>query len=90
MLLKLNASIEKFYAILGVLRGDGIAVICSHRLHTSHGNWNCHAATTEIEDIFVGAWRDKDSLQRWPSYSGKCKVEFEVDPVRALTIAAEL
>ena len=90
VLLKLNPGIEQFYAILGEVSGDGIAVLCSHDLHTSHGNWHCHATLREVEDVFVGAWRDKDSLRRWPEYSGDSTVVFEVTRRTALEVSATL
>lgn len=90
VLLKLNSGIERFYAVLGEVHDDGISVLCSHELHTSHGNWHCHATTKEIEDVFVGVWRDKDSLRRWPDYSGVTTVSFDVDKEVAMTKAANL
>ena len=90
ILLKLNPGIEQFYAILGEVSGDGIAVLCSHDLHTSHGDWHCHATLGKVEDVFVGAWRDKDSLRRWPEYSGVSRVVFEVTRGSALQVAATL
>jgi hypothetical protein len=36
VLLHLNPLLEKFYAMLGEIRGDQLAVLCSHDLHTSH------------------------------------------------------
>ena len=90
VLLKLNPSIEQFYAILGEVTNDAIAVICSHDLHTSHGNWHCHATTVEIEEVFAGAWRDRDSLRRWPSYNGVCSETFDVDREKAMILAANL
>jgi len=90
VLLKLNPGIEQYYAILGEVHDHGMSVLCSHELHTSHGNWHCHATIREIEDVFVGAWRDRDSLRRWPDYSGDSTVVFDVDRQTALARAATL
>ena len=90
VLLKLNVQIEQFYAVLGEVRGDGIAVLCSHDLHTSHGNWHCHAATIEVQDVFAGVWRDVNALRKWPSYNGDCQVVFDVDRAKAMVLAAKL
>lgn len=90
VLLKLNAGIEQFYAVLGEVHRDGVSVLCSHDLHTSHGDWHCHLTVKGIDDVFVGAWRDRDSLRRWPEYSGDSRVVFDVDKMKALERAAAL
>lgn len=90
MLLRLNPSLEQFYAVLGEVRGDGIAVLCSHELHTSHGNWHCHASVVSVDDVLLGVWRDRDSQRRWPSYSGESTVNFDVDRKTALERSAAL
>lgn len=90
VLLRLNQSIEQFYAILGEVRDSSIAVLCSHDLHTSHGNWHCHATTKELEEVFAGVWRDMNALRRWPSYNGDCEVEFDIDENTAMRLASEL
>lgn len=90
VLLRLNPDIEQFYSILGEVRTDSIAVLCSHELHTSHGNWHCHATMRRVDDVFAGAWRDKDSHRRWPSYSGESMVVFDVDRKSALERSARL
>ena len=90
VLLRLNRSIERFYAVLGYCESDTIRVLCSHDLHTTHGNWHCHATTGFVGDVFPGVWRDRDSLRRWPSYSGDSTVDFDVDQVSALKRAADL
>lgn len=90
VLLRLNPSLEQFYAVLGEVRGDGIAVLCSHELHTSHGNWHCHASVVSVDDVLLGVWRDRDSQRRWPSYSGESTVNFDVDRKTALERSAAL
>lgn len=90
VLLRLNPSLEQFYAILGEARGDGIAVLCSHELHTSHGNWHCHATVVSVDDVLLGVWRDRDSHRRWPSYNGESTVIFDVDRKSALERSAAL
>lgn len=90
VLLRLNALIEQFYAVLGVFRQDTITIVCSHDLHTSHANWHCHTATVDIDKVFPGVWRDSDSFRFWPSYTGECNVVFDVTTESAMRIAAEL
>lgn len=51
VLLQLNPLLEKFHAMLGEVRGDQLAVLCSHDLHTSHSNWHCHVATGDIDKV---------------------------------------
>lgn len=90
VLLRLNPGIERFYAVLGEVRGDSIAILCSHELHTSHGNWHCHVTVVDVDDVFVGVWRDNDSHRRWPSYTGESTVVFDVDRKSALERSARL
>lgn len=58
VLLRLNPCTEQFYAVLGHVRGDQLAVLCSHELHTSHANWHCHVATGPVSDVMIGVNRD--------------------------------
>lgn len=90
VLLKLNTGIERFHAVLGEVHEGGMAILCSHELHTSHGNWHCHATMREVENVLIGVWRDTDSLRRWPEYSGVTTVDFDVDRQAALEKAAKL
>jgi hypothetical protein len=90
VLLQMNLQLEKFYAMLGDIRGDQLAVICSHDLHTSHSNWHCHVATGDIENVLPGVSRDKDTFRFWPSYTGDCTEVFDISPQSAMTIASKL
>lgn len=90
VLLQLNPLLEKFHAMLGQVREDQLAVLCSHDLHTSHSNWHCHVATGEIDRVLPGVTRDRDTFRFWPSYTGKCTEEFDVTPYSAMMIASEL
>jgi len=90
VLLRLNVLLEQFYAVLAALSRDTVVVICSHDLHTSHSNWHCHVATTDIEKVLPGVWRDSDSFRFWPSYTGVCSEQFEVTAESAMTIATRL
>jgi hypothetical protein len=90
ILLHLNTLLEKFHAMLGEVRGDQLAVLCSHDLHTSHANWHCHLATGEIDRVMLGVTRDRDTFRRWPSYDGECSKEFTVTRESAMVIAANL
>lgn len=90
VLLQLNPLLEKFHAMLGEVRGDQLAVLCSHDLHTSHSNWHCHVATGDIDRVLPGMTRDRDTFRFWPSYTGECTEEFDVTPHSAMKIASEL
>lgn len=90
VLLQLNPLLEKFHAMLGEVRGDQLAVLCSHDLHTSHSNWHCHAAMGEIDKVHPGVTRDRDTFRYWPSYTGACTEEFDVTRDSAMIIASEL
>ncbi|WP_432257186.1 hypothetical protein [Limimaricola sp. AA108-03] len=90
VLLQLNPLLESFYAMLGEVRGDQLAVLCSHDLHTSHSNWHCHVATGDIDRVLPGVTRDRDTFRFWPSYTGECTEKFDVTLHSAVTIASEL
>lgn len=90
VLLQLNPLLEQFYAMLGEIRGDQLAVLCSHDLHTSHANWHCHVATGDIEKVRPGVTRDRETMRFWPSYTGECTEVFEVTQQSAMIIASKL
>ena len=58
--------------------------------HIPLHNWHCHATVVDVDDVFVGAWRDNDSHRRWPSYTGESTVVFDVDRKSALERSARL
>ncbi|NKX40281.1 hypothetical protein HGG71_02230 [Rhodobacteraceae bacterium R_SAG2] len=90
VLLLLNPPLEKFYAMLGEIREETLAVLCSHDLHTSHGNWHCHVATGDIDKVLSGVTRDHDTFRYWPSYMGECNLEFDVTTHSAMRIASDV
>lgn len=90
VLLRLNPILEQFYAYLGEIREDTIAILCSHDLHTSHANWHCHVGLGNISDVLPGVWRDRNTFRYWPSYTGECTEVFDVTKESAMKIASGL
>lgn len=91
VLIRLNCEIQEYYAYLGHVRAEGLAVICSHDLHVSHKNWHCHLVKGNVLRTDVGYLRDKNSMVWYPS-GGKetpCTVEFDITLQTALQHAAK-
>lgn len=89
LLVRVNVLIEEYYAHLGHVRPDGLAVICSHDLHVSHKNWHCHFVRGDIFRTEAGYLRDKYNTIAFPGgRNTECTVKFEVTTANAISIAA--
>lgn len=91
VMIRLNTQISEYYAYLAHMREDGMAVVCSHDLHTSHKNWHCHFVKGDINQTDAGYLRDKFNMIQYPSGGSEveCTVCFEITTANALLIAAE-
>lgn len=91
VLIRLNEQIQEYYAYLGHMREDGMAVICSHDLHVSHKNWHCHFIRGDVTRVDTGYLRDKENMIYFPSggFETECTIEFEVTCSNALLFAAK-
>ena len=90
VLLRLHQGKAQFYAVLADEREEGLALVCSHEIHTSHGDWHCHLPKGKASDVACGYWRDKHQVRPWPQYKGPTRVAFDVTPISAMAIAAKL
>ena len=91
VLIRLNEQIQEYYAYLGHMREDGMAVICSHDLHVSHKNWHCHFIRGDVTRVDTGYLRDRENMIYFPSGGSEveCTTVFEVTCANALLYAAK-
>ncbi len=48
---------QKFEAILGVMAGQTLKVLCSYEYHAGEPGWHCHAACDEVGHVPIGYMR---------------------------------
>jgi len=90
VLVALSREKESYRAVLAMVYGNTLKVLCHHELHTDHWNWHCHVVRGDIHKTHPGVLRDKCSMSAWPIFStDECSVSFDVTEENALTIAAE-
>jgi hypothetical protein len=57
VLVVVNFQKQKFEAILGVMAGGALRILCSYEYHASEPGWHCHAACDEISKVPIGYLR---------------------------------
>lgn len=57
VLVVLNAPKERYEAILGVMVGGMLRILCNYQYHAPEVGWHCHAACGEISAIPAGFMR---------------------------------
>lgn len=57
VLVVLHIAKQKFAAILGIMDGAMVRVLCSYEYHATEPGWHCHAACDDIGSVPAGFMR---------------------------------